>query len=571
KKIYSNMNIVMVFILTICIAAVFAGSAINLDRSLEPAFLPGKNNLVAVFGITAISPWAFIGFESISHLTEEFSFKHSKIFKVFVAALGVTTLLYVLVIILSVTAYPPQFSSWVEYIQSAGSLTGIEALPPFYAAYHYMGSFGVSLLMAALLCLIFTSLIGNTTALSRVIYTLAKDRVAPAMFGDLNKNMAPYKAIHFIMIVSALIPFIGRTAVGWIVDVTTIGAVIVYSFVSAGAAKLAMQRFDRKQAAIGFVSVAIMLVFAIYMVAPGLFGTSRLETATYFLFIVWTTLGLLFFRRLISTDSRQRFGKNVTVWMVLLSLVLLMAIIWMRQSMIESSHYVMKTVHEHYSAELEMGRLSEEELFIDSQIEELNDANTRIIIASTALFSFALVLMLSNHSLMQKRMLEKERAINIDSMTGTKSKHAFGDAEYDYNMDIENKTAQPFAIAVCDVNGLKFINDTYGHKAGDAYIKSAAKIICDVFKHSPVFRMGGDEFAVLLAGADYQDRAQLKAELAKVSESNIGSIENAVVAAGISEYVPGSDKDVHAIFERADKLMYEDKMRLKGLGAKTRD
>ncbi|MBR5756201.1 MAG: GGDEF domain-containing protein, partial [Firmicutes bacterium] len=220
---------------------------------------------------------------------------------------------------------------------------------------------------------------------------------------------------------------------------------------------------------------------------------------------------------------------------------------------------------------LEMGRLSEEELFIDSQIEELNDANTRIIIASTALFSFALVLMLSNHSLMQKRMLEKERAINIDSMTGTKSKHAFGDTEYDYNIDIENKTAQPFAIAVCDVNGLKFINDTYGHKAGDAYIKSAAKIICDVFKHSPVFRMGGDEFAVLLAGADYQDRAQLKAELAKVSESNIGSIENAVVAAGISEYIPGSDKDVHAIFERADKLMYEDKMRLKGLGAKTRD
>ena len=59
-----------------------------------------------------------------------------------------------------------------------------------------------------------------------------------------------------------------------------------------------------------------------------------------------------------------------------------------------------------------------------------------------------------------------------------------------------------FAIALCDVNGLKIVNDTQGHKTGDMYIRDAAKLICETFEHSPVFRVGGDEFVVVY---DYQN------------------------------------------------------------------
>ena len=100
---------------------------------------------------------------------------------------------------------------------------------------------------------------------------------------------------------------------------------------------------------------------------------------------------------------------------------------------------------------------------------------------------------------------EKELAIvreraNRDPLTGVKSKHAYVEAEAQYNAAIAQGAQKPFAIAFCDVNGLKTVNDTLGHAAGDELIRSAAMEICNVFDHSPVYRYGGDEFVAILGG-----------------------------------------------------------------------
>lgn len=78
-----------------------------------------------------------------------------------------------------------------------------------------------------------------------------------------------------------------------------------------------------------------------------------------------------------------------------------------------------------------------------------------------------------------------------DALTGVKSKHAFAETEEGMNCAIARKKIESFAVIVCDVNGLKHINDTQGHKAGDQYIREAGVLICNTFKHSPVFRTGG--------------------------------------------------------------------------------
>ncbi len=140
---------------------------------------PDAGVLGQIVKIAVISPWAFIGFESISHRTEEFAFPHRKIFRVMVAALIATGLLYALVTLLSVTAYPDRYGSWLEYIRDRGNLSGIEAVPAFYAAHHYLGEGGVWILMAALMALILTSLIGNTTCLSRLFYAQSLDGILP--------------------------------------------------------------------------------------------------------------------------------------------------------------------------------------------------------------------------------------------------------------------------------------------------------------------------------------------------------------------------------------------------------
>ncbi|MBO5573618.1 MAG: EAL domain-containing protein [Clostridium sp.] len=152
---------------------------------------------------------------------------------------------------------------------------------------------------------------------------------------------------------------------------------------------------------------------------------------------------------------------------------------------------------------------------------------------------------------------------NRDALTGVKNRHAYLEAEKDINEAIHLGIAQPFAVVICDVNDLKVINDTLGHNAGDQYIRSACSIVCNVFKHSPVFRIGGDEFAVILRNSDYEKREELMAELRdKTAEGKSrGSVP---VACGMAEYEDGRDTKTADVFERADQAMYAHKKEMKG-------
>jgi diguanylate cyclase (GGDEF)-like protein len=114
-----------------------------------------------------------------------------------------------------------------------------------------------------------------------------------------------------------------------------------------------------------------------------------------------------------------------------------------------------------------------------------------------------------------------------------------------------------FSVIVCDVNGLKFVNDTQGHKAGDEYIRNASGIVCRHFKRSPVYRVGGDEFVVIPQGDDFENMEQILEGFDREVEGNIGT-SDAVVSAGHSAYRPGRDRRFHDVFERADALCRKD-------------
>ncbi len=157
-----------------------------------------------------------------------------------------------------------------------------------------------------------------------------------------------------------------------------------------------------------------------------------------------------------------------------------------------------------------------------------------------------------------------------DGLTGVKNKQAYIHAETTLDQQLAEGTLSEFALVVCDVNGLKVINDTMGHKAGDEYIRQACRIICDIFIHSPVYRVGGDEFVVLLTDRDYRSREMLMYRLHNRSITNIFT-EGAVVSGGLAEYDPDKDQSVHEVFERADATMYREKTLLKSLGAATRE
>jgi len=149
-----------------------------------------------------------------------------------------------------------------------------------------------------------------------------------------------------------------------------------------------------------------------------------------------------------------------------------------------------------------------------------------------------------------------------DALTGVKNKHAYAMAEDELDHQINAGTNPDFAVVVCDINGLKTVNDTFGHSAGDEFIKAACHLICTVFKHSPVFRIGGDEFTVLLKGQDLEHSKELMENLAAQVEEN-GKQKLVTVASGISHFDPKRDGRMQDVFERADSAMYECKKIIK--------
>ena len=126
-----------------------------------------------------------------------------------------------------------------------------------------------------------------------------------------------------------------------------------------------------------------------------------------------------------------------------------------------------------------------------------------------------------------------------------------------------------FGIAVLDINDLKKVNDTYGHILGNELIASASRIISDTFKRSPVFRIGGDEFLVLLQNKDLADKDMLFASFDAACAATYVDTDNekfpVSIAKGFSEFDPATDTQFSDVFERADSEMYKNKRAMKTL------
>ena len=143
----------------------------------------------------------------------------------------------------------------------------------------------------------------------------------------------------------------------------------------------------------------------------------------------------------------------------------------------------------------------------------------------------------------------------VDSLTNVKNKLAYDDTVEYINEKIRNGTAE-FAVIMCDLNYLKHINDNLGHMAGDEAIQKTASIL----------RIGGDEFAVIPTGLDYS-RIDEKLDALKTmleSQRNISDnyLERISLAFGCAVFERGKDTSYQEVFERADKIMYEEKKKI---------
>ena len=380
----------------VCFAAGIANPA-GGAALMTPAIAPNENPLGDVFTIFALAPWAFVGFESISHSAPEARFPLKRTFAILVAAIVSAGAVYIALVLLATTALPEGCSSWVEYVAHLGDYSGVQSQPTFFAAFQAMGLAGSVALGLASLGGIFTGLVGHYVALSRLLIALADDGMLPASIGETDENHVPRRAILCILLSSVLLPFLGRTAISWIVDVTTVGATIAYAFSSASALKTARREHNWPIQITGAIGLAISLLFALDFLVPNLIAVKTLSTESYLILALWGILGFMYFRYVLASDDKRRFGRSIVAWVIMLGLVIFTSSVWVRQTANNALEEATRVIEEQGSTDN-----------VASLLEGVEDAMLASIVVQVLVIVCALAFLFAIYRLTQRREQQTE-------------------------------------------------------------------------------------------------------------------------------------------------------------------
>ena len=155
-----------------------------------------------------------------------------------------------------------------------------------------------------------------------------------------------------------------------------------------------------------------------------------------------------------------------------------------------------------------------------------------------------------------------------DSLSGLRNTNSYRVWVSDFDKKLESEKTD-FGILMFDLDYLKETNDRYGHEVGDKLIVCAAQFIAGIFKRSPVFRIGGDEFLVVLQNRDFEDVDELlfKFDEACKNEFVYAGGENIPlsISKGFARYDAQKDSKFVDVFNRADDAMYGNKRKVKGV------
>ena len=166
------------------------------------------------------------------------------------------------------------------------------------------------------------------------------------------------------------------------------------------------------------------------------------------------------------------------------------------------------------------------------------------------------------------KVRELSHRVFVDALTSVRNKGGYDDYILHLKERIKKKDVVEFGICMFDCDNLKVINDKYGHEKGDVYLKTAAKAICEVFQHSPVFRIGGDEFTLILLNEDFKNRTELinlfKVNSNTVNEQAKNDWEQIHISIGCAVSELSNMASVDDVMRKADQLMYENKRKRKG-------
>lgn len=255
-------------------------------ENLKPAFPEGKAPFAAIVAIVAVAPWAFVGFDSIPQASEEFNFSPKKSRSLMIIAILFGAAIYIIMNTVTASVMP-----WNELLANNYDW------PTGEAAEIIMGKVGLVFLGLAVVCAVLTGIMGFYMATSRLLFSMAREGALPPMFAKIDaKSKTPKVAILFVLIVSLIAPWFGREVLGWIVDMSSIGAAIGFTYTCMVTFKTLKQNPQDKKPWLKVLSVLgsiFGLIFIGLLILP--FSPSFLSVPCRICLGAWIALGLIFY------------------------------------------------------------------------------------------------------------------------------------------------------------------------------------------------------------------------------------------------------------------------------------
>ncbi len=293
-----KFQVVLTFLLTVGIISLFTGSA-SLETAqignLFPLFAEHRSELSCVLIIFAISPFLFVGFDTVPQAAEEFTFEPARARNIMIVAILCGVVLYSLVTLAVGVAIPyPDMLAKMDAMRATGGTawaTGEVASMAF-------GKLGAIVLACAVMGAVCTGINGFYIATSRLLLSMARGRILPAWFGDIHpKYRTPYKAILFTIAIVLLTPFAGRSVVVWIVDMSSVGTGIGYLFSCLAARRVLLGSNDVSDRSVRMfccgMGILASVMSIVLLLIPG--SPAYISEASRWCMVTWIGMGVFFY------------------------------------------------------------------------------------------------------------------------------------------------------------------------------------------------------------------------------------------------------------------------------------
>ena len=422
RRLSGVVQSVMAVILAAGILLCFGAAAVNHHGGLEsmrPFFAPDRGSgLLQTLNILAIAPWLFVGFEAISNSSSEFRFSVRKSFRVMLAALVTAVIAYTCLTSIPVLTLGEGASGWTGAVADLVHSGNEPDYHAFDAARQFFGKAGIFLIGVTLVGAIFTNLVGNTVAASRLAAAMADDGALPSFLGGRNADGAPRNAVLVLAALAVLVVPLGRAVIGVVVDISILGAAVAYAYTSAAALKTARKAGDRGTQVTGLLGLVVSIVVIFLFVMPFMtFDATMIATESYLVLIVWCLAALATFITIFHRDSMRRFGRSPVAWISLFVIIMVLSVMWIRQTTRETTEKAYENIVSRHAETCDAASNraghgqdgGDWHAILRKNLSSVNKSVFRSNLVQTGLNLLALALMFGLYAILRRREREMER------------------------------------------------------------------------------------------------------------------------------------------------------------------